>query len=94
MTAYNRSTIRLAVTMKNAEIITRPTMSGRSNEIAERTATLNREQTELEHRVQELSTDERSHEADALSETEALSLLQAEEAHANEELMGLRRRSG
>jgi chromosome segregation protein len=62
--------------------------------IAERTGLLRTEQGELEQRVGELSADERSHEADALSETEALSLLQAEEAHANEELMGLRRKSG
>ncbi len=62
--------------------------------IAQRKSLLQNEQAELEQRVAELSTDERSREADALSETEALSLLQGEEARANEEVMVLRRRTG
>src|SRR5688572_24997697 len=62
--------------------------------IAERTAALHRERVELEQRASELTADERTREADTLSETEALSQLQAQEAQANEELMALRRRSG
>ncbi|MGC4088696.1 MAG: chromosome segregation protein SMC [Polyangiaceae bacterium] len=48
----------------------------------------------LVSRVNELSGDERAREADALAETEALSGLQAEETHANEEVLSLRKQSG
>jgi chromosome segregation protein len=62
--------------------------------IVRRTGSLRHEQTELAGRIEELANDERSREVDALSETEALSNLQAEESRANEELMLLRRRAG
>src|SRR5450432_797811 len=52
------------------------------------------EQEALATRVAELSGDERAREADALSEIEALSGLQAEEAQASEEVHTLRRQAG
>ena len=55
---------------------------------------LSEEQAALAARVAELSGDERTREADALAEIEALSGLQAEEAQASEEVHVLRRQSG
>src|SRR5690349_8195980 len=59
-----------------------------------RMAELATEREALAERMTELGTHERTREADALSETEALSTLQAEEARASEEVLGLRKQSG
>lgn len=59
-----------------------------------KTRELTAEQAELSVRVQELGTDEREREADALRETEALAGLQAEEARASAEVLELRKRTG
>jgi chromosome segregation protein len=59
-----------------------------------RMAELATEREALAERMAELGTHERTREADALSETEALSTLQAEEARASEEVLGLRKQSG
>jgi chromosome segregation protein len=55
---------------------------------------LREERQALAARVAELSGDERAREADAMSEIEALSGLQAEEAQASEEVHALRRQAG
>ncbi len=59
-----------------------------------RSAGLRGEREALASRVAALSGDERAREADAMSEIEALSGLQAEEARASEEVHALRRQSG
>nr|MDQ2644999.1 AAA family ATPase [Myxococcota bacterium] len=59
-----------------------------------RMAELATEREGLAERMAELGTHERTREADALMETEALSTLQAEEARASEEVLGLRKQSG
>ncbi len=63
-------------------------------ELGSRHAGLASELELLASRVHELATDERAREADALAETEALSGLQGEETHANEEVLTLRKQSG
>src|SRR5258706_14224410 len=63
-------------------------------EIRARTATLESEGTDLASRIDQLTSDERAREADALAETEALSELQGEEAEASSEVLGLRRKAG
>ena len=55
---------------------------------------LREEREALSARVAELSGDERAREADAMAEIESLSGLQAEEAHASEEVHALRRQAG
>jgi chromosome segregation protein len=45
-------------------------------------------------KVEELSSDEHAREADALKETEALTLLQSEEARASAEVLEIRKRTG
>jgi chromosome segregation protein len=59
-----------------------------------RVGELDREREELAERMSGLDTDERTREADALAETEALSTLQAEEARASESVHGLRKQAG
>jgi chromosome segregation protein len=59
-----------------------------------RSSGLREEQAALAARVAELSGDERAREADAMSEIEALSGLQVEEARASEEVHALRRQAG
>src|SRR6187402_489026 len=63
------------------------------DEIATRVLTLKAEQTDFSARIDDLSQDERAREADALAETEALSDLQGEEAHASDAVLDLRRRT-
>ncbi len=63
-------------------------------DIATRVLGLKAEQTDFSSRIEDLSQDERAREADALAETEALSELQGEEAHASDEVLKLRRKTG
>ena len=63
-------------------------------DIATRVLSLKAEQTDFSSRIDDLSQDERAREADALAETEALSELQGEEAHASDEVLELRRKTG
>jgi chromosome segregation protein len=67
---------------------------GEVDELKGRRIGLESELEQLASRVNELSTDERAREADALSETEALSALQGEETRANEDVLALRKQSG
>jgi chromosome segregation protein len=55
---------------------------------------LHGESAQIATRVEELGSDERAREADALAETEALSTLQAEEAKATGEVAELRKGAG
>ena len=64
------------------------------DDIAARVLSLTAEQTDFSSRIDALSQDERAREADALAETEALSELQGEEAHASDEVLELRRKTG
>jgi len=70
--------------------------SGKSelDDIHTRVLTLKAEQTDFSSRIEDLSQDERAREADALAETEALSELQGEEAHASDQVLELRRKTG
>ncbi len=63
-------------------------------DIGTRVLSLKTEQTDFSSRIDALSQDERAREADALAETEALSELQGEEAHASDEVLELRRKTG
>ncbi|HKY37558.1 MAG TPA: chromosome segregation protein SMC [Polyangiaceae bacterium] len=63
-------------------------------EIRTRVISLKSEQTDLSSRIEDLSSDERAREADALAETEALAELQGEEARASDEVLELRRKTG
>ncbi len=64
------------------------------DDIKTRVLTLKTEQGDFSSRIDELSQDERAREADALAETEALSELQGEEAHASDAVLDLRRKTG
>jgi chromosome segregation protein len=55
---------------------------------------LSAEQTQIAVKVEELGTDERAREVDALRETEALTGLQAEEARASAEVLEIRKSTG
>jgi chromosome segregation protein len=70
--------------------------AGRSEleDIHTRVLSLKTEQTDFNSRIDDLSQDERAREADALAETEALSELQGEEAHASDQVLELRRKTG
>jgi len=59
-----------------------------------KTRMLHGERSQVATRVEELGSDERAREADALSETESLASLQAEEAKANAEVAELRKGEG
>ena len=63
-------------------------------DISTRVTSLKTEQTDFRSRIDELSQDERAREADTLAETEALSELQGEEAHASDAVLDLRRKTG
>jgi chromosome segregation protein len=63
-------------------------------DIGTRVLGLKTEQTDFSSRIDDLSQDERAREADALAETEALSELQGEEAHASDAVLELRRKTG
>ncbi|MES1183175.1 MAG: chromosome segregation protein SMC [Myxococcales bacterium] len=63
-------------------------------DIKTRVASLKAEQGDFSSRIEDLSQDERAREADALAETEALSELQGEEAHASDAVLELRRKTG
>jgi chromosome segregation protein len=64
------------------------------DDIRTRVLTLKQERADFSSRIEDLSQDERAREADALAETEALAELQAEEARASDEVLGLRRKTG
>jgi len=59
-----------------------------------KTRMLHGERSQVATRVEELGSDERAREADALSETESLASLQAEEAKASAEVAELRKGEG
>jgi chromosome segregation protein len=63
-------------------------------DIGTRVTSLKAEQADFSSRIDDLSQDERAREADALAETEALSELQGEEAHASDAVLDLRRKTG
>jgi chromosome segregation protein len=63
-------------------------------DIKTRVTSLKTEQADFSSRIEDLSQDERAREADALAETEALSELQGEEAHASDAVLDLRRKTG
>ncbi|HXK16475.1 MAG TPA: chromosome segregation protein SMC [Polyangiaceae bacterium] len=70
--------------------------AGRSEleDIGTRVLGLKTEQADFSSRIEDLSQDERAREADTLAETEALSELQGEEAHASDAVLELRRKTG
>jgi len=64
------------------------------SDIHTRVHTLQVEGADFAARIEELTSEEHAREADALAETEALSELQGEEAHASDEVLDLRRKTG